>query len=279
MLRSKKLWVPLGGLIVLGVGASVIIQQQNATDLPIREGKLPPVTEGKCPVDHTVVERKTCPMASHEVDALVAENQMPPANQQPHHEQKKPLPTNRIRSSIPRGAIKEEDKEKWEYPSEQMFYNALRKKGWEGVNEDDIPAIVAIHNTTNERAWAEVLRWEIGLHGYQLDKPPRLEKFRGKYKEISPKARLKMFFQGVKRPFDRHDWIVNRDGKQIRYIIDFYDGAQQMDHAVAMHLDVRPAMDSFGAFWDRLRMFSGFVPTLEEVYEDKPHLANRMTHE
>ena len=152
-------------------------------------------------------------------------------------------------------------------------------QGWQGVNEDDISAIVAIHNTTNERAWAEVLRWEIALHGNHLEKPPRLEKFRGKYKEISPKARLKMFFQGVKRPFDRHDWIVNRDGKQVRYVIDFYDGKQNTSHPVAMHLDVRPALDSFSAVLDRTRMFLGFVPTLEEVYEANPQLANRMEHE
>ena len=112
-----------------------------------------------------------------------------------------------------------------------------------------------------------------------MDNLPRLEKFRGKYKEISPKARLKMFFQDVKRPFDRHDWIVNRNGKQVRYIIDFYDGKQTASHAVTMHLDVRPALDSPGACFDRLRMFLGFVPTLDEVYESHPHLKNRMEKE
>jgi len=218
-------------------------------------------------------------MASHEISSLVPENQMPPENQQPRSDQKMPLPTNRIRSSIPRGPKSDPEKEKWDYPSEQMFYNALRKKGWQGVQEEDISAIVAIHNTTNERAWAEVLRWEISLHGLKMENPPRLEKFRGKYKEISPKARLKMFFQGVKRPFDRHDWIVNRDGKKIRYIIDFYDGKQQLSHPVAMHLDVRPALDSPSACIDRLRMFFGFVPTLDEVYEENPKLENRMEHE
>lgn len=67
-------------------------------------------------------------MASHEIDSLVSENQMPPPNQRPAPDQEKPLPTNRIKSSIPRGEKSEPEKEKWEYPSEQMFYNALRKK-------------------------------------------------------------------------------------------------------------------------------------------------------
>ena len=99
-------------------------------DLPVREGKLPPIVEGKCPVEHekVAVKESSCPMASHEVDSLVSENQMPPPNQRPHPDQKKALPTNRIRSSIPRGSEPEPEKEKWDYPSEQMFYNALKKK-------------------------------------------------------------------------------------------------------------------------------------------------------
>ena len=34
-------------------------------------------------------------------------------------------------------------------------------------------------------------------------------------------------------PFDRHDWVVDRDGKDVRYVIDFYKGAQyyrECDH-------------------------------------------------
>jgi len=217
-------------------------------------------------------------MADHEVKALQQDNQMPPPNQRPHPDQNKPLPTHRIRSSIPRGTTPEPEKERWEYPSEQMFYNALRRKGWQGVQEEDVSAIVAIHNTTNERCWAEILRWEVGLHAKELEQPPRLEKFQGKYRELSPKARMKMFFQGVKRPFDRHDWMVHRNGRSVRYVIDFYDG-QANGAAVSMHLDVRPALDSVGAVWDRARMFLGFVPTLDEVYEEYPHLSNRMQHE
>ena len=217
-------------------------------------------------------------MTENEIKGLQAENQMPPENQRPHPDQRNPLPTSRVRSSIPRGVAPEPEKERWEYPSEQMFYNALRRKGWEGVNEDEISSIVAIHNTTNERAWAEILRWELGFHADELKEPPRLEKFKGLYRELSPKARMKMFFQGVKRPFDRHDWVVYRNGQHVRYVIDFYDG-QPNGAAISMHLDVRPALDSPRAAWDRFRMFLGFVPTLEEVYAQHPHLSQRMRHE
>ena len=139
-------------------------------------------------------------------------------------------------------------------------------------------AIVAIHNTTNERCWAEVLKWELSLHADEYKVPPRLVKFGGKYKDISPKARIKMFFQGVKKPFDRHDWTVQRGDKQVRYIIDFYDGMQAGAVPLAMHVDVRPAIDSVGSVFDRVRMFLGFAPTIQEVYAQHPHLANRMEH-
>lgn len=41
----------------------------------------------------------------------------------------------------------------WVYPSQQMFYNAMRRKGWT-PSEDDMAAVVAIHN-----AGASVREW------------------------------------------------------------------------------------------------------------------------
>lgn len=39
-----------------------------------------------------------------------------------------------------------------------MFYNAMKRKGWD-AREEDMPQVVAIHNTVNERAWQEVRRY------------------------------------------------------------------------------------------------------------------------
>eukprot|EP00955_Chlamydomonas_euryale_P068664 360194-Chlamydomonas_euryale.AAC.9 len=47
----------------------------------------------------------------------------------------------------------------WMYPSEHMFFNAMKRKGWD-PREDDMPAVVNIHNSVNERAWREVMSWE-----------------------------------------------------------------------------------------------------------------------
>ena len=56
-------------------------------------------------------------------------------------------------------------------------------------------------------------------------------------------------------PFDRHDWTVDRCGKKLRYIIDYYDsGVVEKDTYKFAILDVRPALDSPGAMWDRMKV-------------------------
>jgi cytochrome c heme-lyase len=65
-------------------------------------------------------------------------------------------------------------------------------------------------------------------------------------------AILLFIFPRYELPFDRHDWIVDRCGKEVRYIIDYYDGGK-VDKTTYQFtlLDVRPAYDSFSAVWDR----------------------------
>lgn len=55
-------------------------------------------------------------------------------------------------------------------------------------------------------------------------------------------------------PFDRHDWIVDRCGKDVRYIIDYYDGGEIDSKYEFALLDVRPALDSFENVWDRMKV-------------------------
>jgi cytochrome c heme-lyase len=52
------------------------------------------------------------------------------------------------------------DQEKvWIYPSEQMFFNAMKRKNW-SPREEDMKFVVPIHNMVNEMAWKHILRWE-----------------------------------------------------------------------------------------------------------------------
>lgn len=83
-------------------------------------------------------------------------------------------------------------------------------------------------------------------------------------------------------PFDRHDWVIDRCGKDVRYIIDYYDGGvvDKSSYEFTL-LDVRPAFDSWEACWDRMKasvmrwslMFSP-TPVPDVGSASVPHLAN-----
>jgi len=133
----------------------------------------------------------------------------------------------------------------------------MLRKGWrwkdeEGMNPDTMAHIIHIHNNNNEAAWEEVLKWE-ALHAKECGNP-KLKSFGGKATQFSPRARFRGLL-GYEMPFDRHDWIVDRCGQEVRYIIDYYDGGEidPNDHKFAI-LDVRPALDSPTAVWDRMKV-------------------------
>lgn len=89
---------------------------------------------------------------------------MPPMNQNPAPDQPFPLSTDREVSGIPKAGV---ENEKWVYPSQQMFWNAMLRKGWRwkesDISSNDMAHIIRIHNINNEEAWREVLKWE-ALH-------------------------------------------------------------------------------------------------------------------
>ncbi|KAK6539939.1 holocytochrome c synthase [Orbilia ellipsospora] len=85
---------------------------------------------------------------------------------------------------------------------------------------------------------------------------PRLLRFQGRPGDMSPKAKMYgvlglVFPQFGSIPFDRHDWYVlrsipgNEEGKktEVRYVIDYYSGAEGPDGEPVFYLDVRPALD------------------------------------
>lgn len=180
-------------------------------------------------------------------------NMEAPPNQTPASDQPFSLSTERQVSSIPRAA---DDKSNWVYPSPQMFWNAMLRKGWRWKSDDlsqqDMNNIIRIHNVNNELAWQEILKWE-ALHAHECG-DPKLKRFGGKATDYSPRARFRSWL-GYELPFDRHDWIVDRCGKEVRYVIDYYDGGKvdPQDYRFAI-LDVRPALDSWDNAWDRMKV-------------------------
>nr|DBA44793.1 TPA_exp: holocytochrome c synthase [Selaginella uncinata] len=182
-------------------------------------------------------------------------NRMPKvANQQPAPGQKEPLATSRQVSTIPKAGTEGT----WLYPSQQMFFNSLvRKNKADDVTEKDMEAVVATHNFVNETTWARLLQWEkmyTSLFPASTGEEPRLLRFQGRPHELSPKARVKKLL-GRGEPFDRHDWIVDRGGREMRYVIDFYyDEAASEQNRWPFYIDVRPALDSPAAVLLRARM-------------------------
>lgn len=177
---------------------------------------------GGCPVMHK----------GRQQEALDPNNQMPATpNQAPAPGQARPLPTDRVTSNIPQA----DGASRWVYPSPQMFYNALRRKGKADDGEEEhMEAVVAIHNNMNERTWKRILEWE--QRYCDQCKDPTLARFVGRPDELSLEAWLRYLRTG-ERPFDRHDWFVNRCGREVRYIIDYYDVAERRA------LDTMPSLE------------------------------------
>lgn len=208
----------------------------------------------ECPVKHTKNFGSQCPIQQSD-DEINPLNMMPAANQRRALDQPFPLPTNREVSTIPKAIVEEGEEPFWVYPSAQMFWNAMLRKGWRWKDDDlsqkDMDNIIMIHNANNEQAWQEVLKWE-ALH-YNECSRPKLKSFGGKATDYSPRARIRQLL-GYELPFDRHDWIVDRCGKEVRYVIDYYDGGKLDDKYQFALLDVRPAMDSVENVWDRMKV-------------------------
>lgn len=68
---------------------------------------------------------------------------------------------------------------------------------------------------------------------------------------MSPRARLNTLL-GYTAPFDRHDWVVDRCGTKVEYVIDFYTGKGDGNgiKPMSFYLDVRPKLNS----WEGVRM-------------------------
>jgi len=176
------------------------------------------------------------------------------------------------------------DSSLWMYPSEQQFYNAMLRKGYKPPI-DSIPSVLRIHNAVNERSWLQVCKWEKELHG---NEDPKLVKFVGRPKDISPKAWFNSRILMTQEPFDRHDWYVEtKGGEPRRYVIDFYEGKEKTGDVAdlagkenefgkqapimrppSMYIDVRPALDNPSAALDRMTMLvRDALPGIASLYD------------
>ncbi|EDU51334.1 cytochrome C1 heme lyase [Pyrenophora tritici-repentis] len=93
--------------------------------------------------------------------------------------------------------------------------------------------------------------------------PPKLLRFTGRPTEPTPKSQILQWLgrafpdqYGTAPPFDRHDWFVERCNekgcREIRYVIDYYEGPEEPTGEPVFFLDVRPAVDGPTSAAERL---------------------------
>lgn len=214
-----------------------------------------PPRDSRCPVDHSRRPQSGCPRDSTSRSTFNPRNNMPDLPNAPMYQtvSSAPLSTSREVSSIPMNA----QGELWEYPSPQQMFNAMARKGYDGTNPQDVPAMVAIHNWLNEGSWEQILEWERKyfpyfttppLHDAGLtfsdNKSPHLVKFKGRPGRPTPKSYILEKIGRAPKAFDHHEWFVSTpDGGTRRYVIDYY-GVDELSFSV----DVRPAVDDFQSF-------------------------------
>lgn len=67
---------------------------------------------------------------------------------------------------------------------------------------------------------------------------------------MTPTARFNTIL-GFTAPFDRHDWVIDRCGTKVEYVIDFYAGRPgDSMTGPSFYLDVRPKVNT----WEGVRM-------------------------
>lgn len=65
---------------------------------------------------------------------------------------------------------------------------------------------------------------------------------------------------------------MDRCGKDVRYVIDYYDGGEVDSKNEFAILDVRPALDSFENAWDRMKVM--YMRYRYQILESKEEQLN-----
>jgi cytochrome c heme-lyase len=240
---------------------------------------------GKCPVDHknrslwNVLGIKSSSEEQPDVKALPASlEEAAKYAQTPQPDQRLPLSVHRATSSIPRGNTEESphhqvesESSTWVYPSEQQVFNAMKRKGWQGIQEESMPSFLQIHNSVNERSWRQLQQWESNNKD-----DVQLVRFQGRPDELTPKAWVWSNILMQEKPFDRHDWYIdNGVDHEKRYVLDFYMQDDARTGFPRVEVDVRPAMDNPAAFASRAQrvaaeLFPGISKELQRFQASEP---------
>jgi cytochrome c heme-lyase len=155
------------------------------------------------------------------------------------------IPSSAIPASSHQG--NSSDGSSWLNPSANQLYRALARKN-KSIEPHDALAVANIHQVVTDNTWLAIMEYE-SRYSAQC-KEPKLLRFYGMDGVYSAKAKLMNWLRFSPLPFDRHDWIVDRCGKQVKYIIDYYS-LESVDSStgeteIAYFIDARPAPDMRG---------------------------------
>eukprot|EP01083_Nonionella_stella_P005162 14985_1 len=165
----------------------------------------------------------------------------------------------------------------WLNPSANQLFRSLERKD-KPIEHEDSLSVAAVHAIVTEQTWNSILQYE-GLHSTQCD-APKLARFEGRDGFYSPKAKFFHYVMGMPWPYDRHDWTVDRCGKEVQYVIDYYALPVATDENVELinnmeetkesdvyapfiqdkniqfmyTIDARPKLNSFGNMVDRVKI-------------------------
>ncbi|ETO02116.1 hypothetical protein RFI_35321 [Reticulomyxa filosa] len=127
--------------------------------------------------------------------------------------------------TVPEGEIpstgrgNSEDGQAWLNPSANQLYHALSRRN-KPIEYNDAASVATMHQMVTAQTWQAILEYE-DLHKHTCA-TPKLAKFEGKDGIYSKKAQFFHWWFGMPLPYDRHDWTVDRCGKEVTYIIDYY---------------------------------------------------------
>lgn len=126
--------------------------------------------------------------------------------------------------SIPStGRGNSDDGQSWMNPTANQLYNALKRKD-KPIDPSATASVANAHNMVTSQTWDNVMEYEKEF--FDTCPNPKLARFVGEYGNDSIKAKIMSAVYDIK-PFDRHDWTVDRCGKEVRYIIDYYCVVEQ----------------------------------------------------
>jgi len=154
--------------------------------------------------------------------------------------------------SIPAtGRGNSEDGSGWLNPSAGQLFRSLKRKN-KPIEYSDALDVASVHALVTSSTWDAIMEYE-ELHSSSCEFP-KLARFSGMDGIYSVKAKFRHYLLRQPWPYDRHDWVVNRCGEEVRYVIDYYSYSGVSEDDEIYTIDARPAPSNLRNIIDRVHL-------------------------